>query len=146
MSQKERPFLSVEQMYQIAKLFGEKAFSDQAVVPKLRASGMLLRMSYFDERWNEEPEVTIDCTKNPIELTLGPCDIVPIVEMRMHADVAHRFWRQKISLMAAVTKKDISLKGPLPKVIRLLPVIKPAYGHYEETLKELGFTELLNYP
>jgi hypothetical protein len=66
--------------------------------------------------------------------------------MRMHADTAHRFWMQKLNLMVAITKGDITVKGPIPKVMKLLPLIKPSYPLYRETLKELGFTELLNYP
>ncbi|MFH1539708.1 MAG: hypothetical protein ABIH66_12195, partial [bacterium] len=37
-------------------------------------------------------------------------------------------------------------KGPVPKVMKLLPIIKPSYGYYKETLEEFGLTELLNYP
>jgi 2-oxoisovalerate dehydrogenase E1 component len=64
----------------------------------------------------------------------------------MHADTAHKFWMQKINLMIAITKGEIKVKGPIPAVMRLLPVIKPSFQIYRELLKDLGYYELLAYP
>lgn len=134
-------------MYEIANTFSAKVFSDPEVTPKLLASNMIVSFKYYDERWEDvEPEVTIDCSGDEVVFHTGPCDVEPIVTMRMHADTAHRFWKQKVNMMAAVTKGEISAKGPVPKVMKLLPIIKPSYGYYKETLEELGLTELLNYP
>jgi hypothetical protein len=144
----ERPGISIEQMYKVAGVFAEKIFNLQSVGPKLKASGMILRMEYYDpENWGDnEPEVTIDCTKDPIEITLGSCDIEPKAVLRMHADIAHRFWMQRISMMVAIARRQIVAKGPIAQVMRLLPIIKPSYPVYKEVLKELEMFELLAYP
>lgn len=143
----ERPSITPEQMYEIANAFSAKVFSDPEVTPKLLESNMIVSFKYYDERWEDvEPEVTIDCSGDEVKFYTGPCDVEPVVTMRMHADTAHRFWKQKVNMMAAVTKGEISAKGPVPKVMKLLPIIKPSYGYYKETLEDLGLTELLNYP
>ncbi|MEW6200907.1 MAG: hypothetical protein AB1546_02965 [bacterium] len=143
----DRPSITPEQMYQIGRRFAEKLFSDPAVAPKLLESKMVINFKYYDERWgDEEPEVTVDCSGEEMKLFTGPCEIAPVVTMRMHGDTAHRFWKQKVNMMAAITRGEISARGPVPKVMRLLPIIKPGYEYYKQTLEELGFTELLNYP
>ena len=144
----ERPLVTVEQMLKVAGSFADKVFNLPAVAPKLKTSGMILKMEYYDpENWGDiEPEVTIDCTKDPIVITLGPCDIEPKATLRMHADIAHRFWMQRISMMVALARRQMVLKGPMAAVMRLLPIIKPSYPSYRETLKELEMFELLAYP
>jgi len=143
----DRPSITPDQMYQIGRRFAEKVFTDPNIAPKLLASRMIIGFKYYDEHWGEvEPEVTIDCSGEEVKLYTGPCGLAPVVTMRMHGDTAHRFWKQRVNLMAAITKGEISAKGPIPKVMKLLPIIKPSYVYYKETLEELGFTELLNYP
>ena len=143
----DRPSITPEQMYQIGSRFAEKLFSDPAVAPKLLESKMIINFKYYDERWgDEEPEVTVDCSGAEMKLYTGRCEIAPVVTMRMHGDTAHRFWKQRVNMMAALTRGEISARGPVPKVMRLLPIIKPGYEYYKQTLEELGFTELLNYP
>ncbi|MEW5946138.1 MAG: SCP2 sterol-binding domain-containing protein [bacterium] len=143
----ERPTITPDEMYKIARVFAEKIFGLEEVVPKLLESKVIVRFKYYDENWGDvEPEITIDCTGDRIVLHTGPCELEPVVTMRMHGDTAHKFWKQKVNLMAAITKGEISAKGPIPKVMKLLPIIKPSYPLYLETLKDLGFSELLNYP
>lgn len=71
-------------------------------------------------------------------------DLIPDVEMGMNADVAHRFWLGKVNLMVAITKGDIKVKGPIPKIMKLLPIIRDSYAIYKDYLKEKGFEELVN--
>ncbi|MDX1386052.1 MAG: hypothetical protein R3257_00575, partial [bacterium] len=63
--------------------------------------------------------------------------------MTMKADVAHRFWFGKVNLIAALTRREMVAKGPIPKILKLLPAIKPAYSLYPEYLKEKGCENLL---
>jgi len=66
--------------------------------------------------------------------------------MSMEAFTAHLFWMQKLNLMSAITRGLIKAKGPIPKAMKLLPVLKPFYANYRETLAELGRQDLLNFP
>ena len=145
----ERPFITIEQMYQIGRRFAERMFSAPEIVEKLKTSKLVISFKYYEdfERWGvEEPEVTVDLTVEPVQFYTGPCDKKPDVIMRMHADTAHRFWMQKLNLMIAITKGEIKAKGPIPKIMRLFPIIKPSFPLYKETLQEMGYIELLNYP
>ncbi len=73
----------------------------------------------------------------------GDCDLEPDVGMSMKADVAHAFWHGKVNLMAALSKKEIVAKGPIPKILKLLPAIKPLYSEYPKLLAEKGYENLI---
>lgn len=144
---KDRPGLNEEEMYVVAKAFSQRVFSLPEVYNKLKLSKLKVRMKYFDdERWQTEPEITIDCSGEEVQLYLGPCEIKPDVIMYMHADVAHRFWMQKLNLMAAVIKGEIKAFGPINKAMKLLPTLKPSFEIYKQILKDLGLEKLIQYP
>ncbi len=104
----------------------------------LRA-GLIVHFRYREP----EAEITMDGSKEPITLTLGPCNVTPIVEMAMTGDVAHQFWLGHVNLLAALTRGTIVAKGPIPAILRLLPAITPAYTRYPEILREKGLVELI---
>ncbi len=143
-----RPKVTVDEMYEVARTFAEKVFTNEAIISKIKSTGMILRMEYFDpENWGDmEPQVTIDVSKDPVELHTGHCDVTPIVILRMHADIAHHFWMQKLNMIKAITRRQIIAKGPIPQLMRLLILLKPCFPIYKENLRELGRFDLLNFP
>ena len=145
----DRPEVSPEQMYEIATRVAEKTFADQALTDKLLKSGMLIQFKYYDaERWGKEIEamLTVDCSGDRLEIITGPCEKKPDVEMSMEAYIAHLFWMQKLQLMSAITRGQMKVKGPIPKLMRLLPLMKPFYANYRLTLEDLGRADLLAWP
>jgi len=145
----DRPEMSPDEMYEVARRVAEKTLSEPALAKKLQDSKLVLRFTYHDEeRWGPDvvPELTVDCTKDPVEIITGPCDIKPVIEMSMEAFTAHLFWMQKLSLMAAITRGQIKAKGPIPKAMRLLPLLKPFYANYRIVLGEMGRQDLLDFP
>ena len=145
----DRPDMSPEEMYEVATNVFMKTVEDKALAQKLQKSELILKFVYHDEeRWGPDvkPELTIDCSKDPIEITTGPCDIKPMITMTMEAFTAHLFWMKELNLMAAITRGQIKAKGPIPKAMRLLPLLKPLYVNYRVVLKDMGREDLLNFP
>ena len=68
----------------------------------------------------------------------GPADMKATIEMTLDGDTCHLFWLQQISLPIALAKGKIKAKGPMPKVLKLLPMLKPAYAAYPDIAKENG--------
>jgi hypothetical protein len=148
-NKEDRPEVTPDEMYHIATAVCERALEDPEVSAKLRKSNMVLQFKYHDyERWGKDviPEVTVDCTKEPVVLITGPNDLKPTIVMTMEAFTAHLFWMQKLQLMAAVTRGQIKAKGPLPKAMRLLPLLKPFYSNYRLVLADMGRQDLLDFP
>ena len=63
--------------------------------------------------------------------------------MTMDADFAHKFWHGKANLVSALTRRLVMAKGNVPKTLKLLPVLKPAYRLYPQYLKDKGLTDLI---
>ncbi|MBF0497796.1 MAG: hypothetical protein HQK58_14680 [Deltaproteobacteria bacterium] len=57
----------------------------------------------------------------------------------MKAEIAHKFWYGKVNLTAALARRQMTAKGPIPKIMALLPAIKPAYAMYPKYLDDNGF-------
>ena len=145
----DRPDVTPEEMYEIAERVTDLTFADESLVNKLRTSNMTLQFRFSDEeRWGPDvvPKVTVDCTVEPLKITTGECDIDPTILMMMEAFTAHLFWMQKLNLMAAITRGQIKTKGPIPKVMRLLPMLKPFYKNYRIVLADMGRDDLLAFP
>lgn len=102
--------------------------NDKAIGAKLKESKLIVKFNYK----NPELSITADCTKPLIEITYNDTSKKPEVEMFMDADTAHKFWLGDVNLVMAIARRQMIIKGPIPRVLKLLPVIKPAYGMYKE--------------
>ncbi len=129
-------------LFENAEIFGKvlsgffKQIADTpSVANKLLASKLTIRFNYSD------PDVVlvIDCSGEKIEIREGDNDSKCLVTMSMSTDIAHKFWFGKVNLMAALTRRQMIAKGPIPKILALLPAIKPTYKMYPKYLQENGF-------
>ena len=118
---------------------------DPDIGPRVQASGLVVRFSYS----NPDSFVVLDCRRNPVAITWDtPPDLTAeerskvYVDMSMDADTAHYFWLGKVNLVASITRGIIKAKGPIPSIMRLLPIIKPAFEMYQRLLNENGLTSL----
>ena len=61
----------------------------------------------------------------------------------MTADTGNRFWLGKVVLPVALAKGDVRAKGPIAKVLKLLPLAKGMFGAYKAQLEAEGRSDLL---
>lgn len=108
-----------------------------SIADKLLASKLIIRFNYSDP----DLVLLVDCSGDEIDLRPGDTETKAEVEMSMSADIAHKFWFGKVNLMAALTRKQMVAKGPIPKILKLLPAIKPTYAIYPRYLEENGYSE-----
>lgn len=117
---------------------------DADIGPKIKKSGLIIRFQYTEP----EAQIWIDCVNDSGEEGAHiqwkkTMDVEPVVDMSMKADVGHQFWLGNVNLLTALTRKQIVAKGPIPKILKLLPTIKPAYKIYPEHLKKIGYENLV---
>ena len=60
------------------------------------------------------------------------------VTMQLAGDVCHAFWMKDLSLPVALAMRKIKSKGTIAKIMKLLPVLKPAYEMYPQYMKKFG--------
>jgi hypothetical protein len=124
----------------------DDAKRDSRIAPKIKDSHLVIQFRY------EEPHavVTINAAAPPtqegayFDVVWGDqTGLKPDIEMSMKADVAHQFWHGKVNLMAALARRQIIAKGPIPKILKLLPAVEPMYEMYPHILHILGRDDLV---
>jgi len=76
-------------------------------------------------------------TKNPV-LTGPEADQAAVITMELPADMAHQFWLDKLNLGTALSSNEVKVRGPLPKLMGLLPMLKFVYKKYPEHCEKHG--------
>jgi hypothetical protein len=111
---------------------------DPELVAKLQPTGIVLRITYTDP----EAVLTVDMPGSAIHegAGLGP---EPNVELFMSADTGNKFWLGKVVLPVALAKGQVRAKGPIAKLLKVLPLAKGLFGPYKESLEKAGRADLL---
>ena len=127
-------FDSTEQLYDVMGALFERIAATPEIADELLEGKMVVRF-----HWKEpDGQATIDLRRPPIVYTLGSSDLAPDVEMIQSADVAHRFWLGGLNVPQAIATRKVVSKGSVPKALKLLPAVKPAFDLYREVLREKG--------
>lgn len=106
---------------------------------KLAGSGLVLRVRYTDPA----AVITVDLPGKSVQ-TGADCALNPTVELHMTADVGNLFWLGKLNLVTALGKGQVRAKGPVAKMIKLIPAAKQLFPEYRKLLVERGRNDLLN--
>jgi len=133
-------FDNIEDLYWCLQELFDRLPDDPDIKKKALASKLIVNFVYDDP----EGEVWIDCTGDEIVLTPGKADLTADATLTMDSDVAHKFWLGKLNLIKALTSGDIESEGSVPKLLKLLPVIKPAFKIYPEILTEKGLESIID--
>jgi hypothetical protein len=127
-------FQSSEQLKTILGGFFENLASDPQIGPMLLKSKLIIKFNYREP----DASITIDLKGDRAVFTFDDNEKKPIVEMGMKADTAHKFWMGNVNLVIALARREITAKGPIPSILKLLPIIKPAYKLYPDYIKNKG--------
>jgi hypothetical protein len=73
----------------------------------------------------------------------GATDLEPEVTLSMEADMAHRFWLGLVSPTKELARGNMKAKGPVAKILRLVPLARPGFERYIERLRAEGRDDLL---
>ena len=60
----------------------------------------------------------------------------PVVTMKMSLDTAHQFWLKQVNIPKALARRQIKAKGPVGKVLKLLPLLKSGQAMYPDYCKK----------
>jgi hypothetical protein len=123
----------------IGRLFQELAV-DPDLAPRFKNANTTVQYQMRDP----ESQITVDMRpEHEMQVDLGPSDLDPEVVMTMEADTAHRFWLDKVNVTVALARGQIKAKGPVAKILKLVPLVKPVFPRYRAILEEAGRDDLL---
>jgi hypothetical protein len=60
----------------------------------------------------------------------------PVVTMKMSGDTVHKFWLKQINVPKALALRQIKAKGPVGKILQILPLLKPGFAIYPDYCKK----------
>jgi putative sterol carrier protein len=100
--------------------------------PKLAAAGITMRLHYTDP----ECELTVRFHEPQLETIEGPSDVPTDIDLYMRADDADRFWRGDYNLAVGLAKGQVKAKGPVSKILKLVPLTKPLFPIYRDLTAE----------
>jgi putative sterol carrier protein len=133
-------FKDAQEVYDtIGKLFAELAV-DEELAPQFRQANTIVQYQHRD------PESTITVRLRPDEPTdvdFGETKLEPEVVMSMEADTAHRFWLGRVNVTTALARGQIKASGPVAKILKLVPLTKPAFPRYKALLEAQGRDDLV---
>jgi putative sterol carrier protein len=133
-------FKDAQEVYDtIGELFTELA-ADDDLAPKFSQANTIVQYQHQD------PDSTITVRLRPDEpadVEFGETEMEPEVVMTMEADTAHRFWLGRVNVTTALARGQIKASGPVAKILKLVPLTKPAFPRYKALLEAQGRDDLI---
>jgi putative sterol carrier protein len=133
-------FRDADEVYQyIGKLFQDLT-EDEELAPKFRRANTVVQYQYRDP----DSQITVKLMEDEEgQVDLGETTMEPEVVMTMDADTAHKFWLGKVNVTVALARGQMKAKGPVAKILKLVPLVKPVFPRYRKMLEEADRRDLL---
>ena len=123
----------------IGRLF-QDLMRDEELVPKFQKANTIVRYAFRDP----ESSITVKMLEGEDpQVDLGATELKPEVTMSMDADTAHRFWLGKVNVTVALARGQMKAKGPVAKILKLVPLVKPVFPRYRAQLESAGRSDLV---
>ena len=106
--------------------------ADTEVGPKLASADIDLQVYYSDP----DAKVMIRMHGDNIEVEDGADNEDADVKLFMPADIGDRYWRGEYNLAVGLAKGQVRAKGPVNKILRLVPLTRPIFPMYREMVAE----------
>jgi hypothetical protein len=138
-------YKDANQLFEIYGYFLDRILKDEKIGPKMAKAGIIIKFIYTDP----DCEITIDLKNPPAKAGyygsyyLGPCDLKEDVWSKQAADFSHSFWHGFENPVAAITKGKIKQGGKITAILKLLPVVRPAFQVFPKALEEMGCGNLV---
>ena len=132
-------FKDADEVYRfIGRLFQDLT-DDEELGPKFRKANTVVQYQYR----NPESQITVKMREGEEgQVDLGQTDLEPEVVMTMEADTAHKFWLGKVNVTVALARGQMKAKGPVAKILKLVPLTKPVFPRYRRMLDDAGRKDL----
>jgi putative sterol carrier protein len=134
-------FKSEQEVYDfIGKLFADLA-DDEELGPRFRKADTIVQYKYS----NPESQITVKMKDGQDgQVDFGATELDPEIVMAMEADTAHKFWLGKVNVTMALARGQMKAKGPVAKILKLVPLTKPIFPRYKQMLEDAGRQDLID--
>ena len=132
-------FKDAEDVYaNLGRLF-EDALADAELGPRFQSTDTVVQ--YRMRR--PDSQLTLRTLESEdLRVDFGVTELRPEVVLAMDADTAHRLWLGRVNVTVALARGQISARGPVAKILQLVPLVKPVRSRYESQLQAAGREDL----
>jgi putative sterol carrier protein len=120
-----------EQLDSVLKQLFNKIKENKSAVQTVTSSRMVIRLSMS----NPTAEVTINGRHNPVEMTFGPSQVRPDLDVSLPADTLHLILTGEMPLRKALASGGMKVKGPIWKTFALQEILHQGQAVYPQIIK-----------
>ncbi len=124
-------FKDTETMYEVLGGLFNGLLQNESFMSAFRPANVTIKFIIND------PEGIINVTSDKVVCGELP-GFKPDVVMYLSGDTCHNFWLKRVNLPLALAKRQIKAKGPVTKILKVLPLLKPAYDMYPGICAQKG--------
>jgi putative sterol carrier protein len=133
-------FKDADEVYKYIGTLFEQLAEDEELAPKFRNANTIVQYQYREP----ESQITVKLMEGEDgQVDCGETNMEPEVVMAMEADTAHRFWLGKVNVTVALARGQMKAKGPVAKLLKLVPLTKPIFPRYLALLEQDGRQDLI---
>ena len=133
-------FKTKDELVDVLSALWDEIFNTPAITEKISAEKLIVKFRFTDFG----TDLYIDNKGDVPRYYWDPPDDVGFdVEMIQTSDTSHQFWLQKLNVPMAIATRKVIAKGSVPKALKLIPALKPAFALYPQILKRMGKANLL---
>jgi putative sterol carrier protein len=125
-------FSSADEVYDYIGGVFRAAADHPEVGPKMAAANVNLQIYYSDP----ESRITIRFQEPKLTVEDGGDDPTADIKLFMPADIADKYWRGEYNLAVGLAKGQVKAKGPVNKILKLVPLTKPLFPMYRERVAD----------
>ncbi|MEN8674058.1 hypothetical protein [Nocardioides sp.] len=100
--------------------------------PKFAAANMVMRVYYTDP----DCQMNILMREPRMEIVIGDIDEPADVTLMMKSDTGDKYWRGEYNLAVGLAKGEVKAKGPVNKILKLVPLTKPLFPMYRDLVAD----------
>jgi hypothetical protein len=131
------PFTNADEVVHYIGGIFETAFADPEIGPKLKATGIVLRVISTD------PESAFVLDMGNHKVIAGDTQSDVSATMTMSAEMQNAYWQGKVNLPFAMARGKVKVEGNVAQLLKLAPLGKSLYPVYIERLKADGRDDLV---
>ena len=117
----------------VVKMF-EMAEGDPVVLEKAKALNTVIVYKYHDP----DAQVWWDTRNGEYKAGAGEPPAPFEIQISCSADDGHRAWSSKLNTAMAMTRKKLKIKGSMPILMKMSPILKNFTVAYNKVLQESG--------
>jgi SCP-2 sterol transfer family len=133
-------FADADDLYaHLGRLFQDVA-ADEELGARLSAANTVMQLRLQ----SPDAVVTVKALEGADrQVDLGDTALRPEVVLAMDADTAHGLWLGTVNVTVALARGHIVARGPVAKVLKLVPLVRPLGGRYRAQLEAAGREDLV---